>query len=109
METLLPEVMCQGLLDLLFHMLLFQPAVWITWSVQHLDLQGYLLATSTHEATEVTTAAQTTVFGYRTWRKAAVEVSAPQKNVPSRTFSTLSHAKEGQIDDHLAGVCHVCG
>lgn len=40
--------------------------------------------------------------------KATMEVSASQKNVPGKTFSTLSHAKEGHIDDHLAGVRHSC-
>lgn len=108
METLLSKVMCQGLLDLLFNMVLAQPAVWVTWSVQHLDLQGYLLPSSTHEAMEVTTAAQTTIFGHRTWSKAAEEVTASQKNVPSRTFSTLSHAKQGQVDSHLVGVHRGC-
>lgn len=108
MKTLLPKVTCQGLSDLLFHMLLAQPAVWITWSVQHLDLQGYLLPPSTHEGMEVTTAPKSAIFGHRTWRKAAVEVSASQKNVPSRTFSTLSHAKEGQVDGQLVGVHYGC-
>lgn len=109
METLSPKVMFQGLLDLLFHMILAQLAVRITWGVQHLDLQGYLLPSSTHEAMEVTAAAQTTIFGHRTWSKGAVEVSASQKNVSSRTFPTLSQAKEGQVDDHLVGVRHGCG
>lgn len=108
METLLSEVMCQSLFDFLFHMLLAQPAVWITWSVQHLDLQGYLSTPSTHEAMEVTTAAQATACGHRTGSKAAMKVCASQQNVSSRTFPTLSHAKEGHVDDYLVGVCHGC-
>lgn len=108
-QTLLPKVMCQGLPDLLSHVLLAQPAVRVTWRVQHLDLQSHLLPSSTHEAAEVTAAAQTTISGHRAWSKAAVEVSASQNNVPSRTFSTLSHAKEGQVDGHLVGVHHGSG
>lgn len=70
---------------------------------------GLSLAPLTHEAMEVTTAAQTTIFGHKTWSKAAMKVSASQTHVPSRTYSTLSHAKESQGDDHLFGVHHGCG
>lgn len=86
-----------------------QLAVWIPWSVQYLYLQGYFLSASTHETVEVTTAAQAALFGYRAWRETTVEVGTSQKNIPSRTFPTLSPAKDSQIDDHLVGICHSCG
>lgn len=38
-----------------------------------------------------------------------MKVSASQTHVPSRTYSTLSHTKESQGDDHLFGVHHGCG
>lgn len=108
MESLLPKVMCQGLLDLKFHMLHAQPAVWITRGVQHSKLQDDLLPLSPHEIVQVTTAAKVTTFGHGTRSKAAMEVSASQKNVPSRAFSTLGHTKESQVDDYLVGISHGC-
>lgn len=64
METLLPKVMCQGILDFLFYMSHAQLAVWIPWSVQHLYLQGDFLSPSTHEAVELAAAAQAAPCGH---------------------------------------------
>lgn len=80
--------------------------MWVTRSVEHLHLQGDLFVCLAHEAVEVTAAAQGTVFGDSTGRKAAMELSTSQKNIPSRALSTLSSAKESQVDEHLVGVHH---
>jgi hypothetical protein len=109
METLLSKMMQQGLLHFLFYTSRAQLAVWIPWSVQYLYLKADLLSPSTHEAMEVTAAAQAALFGYGAWSKATVEVSTSQKNIPSRAFPTLSPAKDSQVDDHLVGVCHSYG